>query len=100
MMPRAQNLDGVRVDTNGLSWFGQCKTLLPAEGMSLILLAPGCLQCSRDYKHSRRGEVPKALKLIDTSANTERLGGKILSVSLPLGGAMTVLFIHLGDICC
>jgi hypothetical protein len=32
MMSRAQNLDGVRVDTSNLSWFGQCKALLPAEG--------------------------------------------------------------------
>jgi hypothetical protein len=32
MMSRAQNLDGVRVDTSGLSWFEQCKALLPAEG--------------------------------------------------------------------
>jgi hypothetical protein len=32
MMSRAQNLDGVRVDTSDLSWFGQCEALLPAEG--------------------------------------------------------------------
>jgi hypothetical protein len=31
-MLRAQNLDGVRVDTSSLSWFGQCKALLPADG--------------------------------------------------------------------
>jgi hypothetical protein len=27
-----QILDGKRVDTSNLSWFGQCKALLPAEG--------------------------------------------------------------------
>jgi hypothetical protein len=32
MMSRAQNLDGVRVDTSDLSWFEQCKALLPAKG--------------------------------------------------------------------
>jgi hypothetical protein len=31
-MSCAQNLDGVRVDTSGLSWFGKCKALLLAEG--------------------------------------------------------------------
>jgi hypothetical protein len=31
-MSCGQNLDGVRVDTSDLSWFGQCKALLPAEG--------------------------------------------------------------------
>jgi hypothetical protein len=29
-MPRIQMV--MRVDTSDLSWFGQCKTLLPAEG--------------------------------------------------------------------
>jgi hypothetical protein len=32
MMSCAQNLDGVRVDTSDLSWFGQCKVLLLVEG--------------------------------------------------------------------
>jgi hypothetical protein len=36
--------------------------------------------CSRDYKHNGRGEVPKSLELIEASANTETLGGKLLSV--------------------
>jgi hypothetical protein len=40
--------------------------------------------CSRDYKHSGRGEVPKSLELIEASANIERLEGKLLSVRLPL----------------
>jgi hypothetical protein len=31
-MLRGKNLDGVRVDTSDLSWFGQCKALLLAEG--------------------------------------------------------------------
>jgi hypothetical protein len=31
-MLRGQNLDGVRVDTSDLSWFGQYKALLLAEG--------------------------------------------------------------------
>jgi hypothetical protein len=30
-MSCAQNIDGVRVDTSNLFWFGQCKALLPAE---------------------------------------------------------------------
>jgi hypothetical protein len=40
--------------------------------------------CSKDYKHSGRGEVSKSLELIEASANIERLGGKLLSVRLPL----------------
>jgi hypothetical protein len=76
MMSCAQNLDGVQVDTSGLFWFRGAR--------------------SRDYKHSRRGEVPNSLELIESSANTERFGGKLLSVRpLSLGGTTTALFIHL-----
>jgi hypothetical protein len=31
-MSCGQILDGLRVDTSNLSWFGQCKALLTAEG--------------------------------------------------------------------
>jgi hypothetical protein len=31
-MSCGQTLDGVRVDTSNLSWFGQHKALLPTEG--------------------------------------------------------------------
>jgi hypothetical protein len=31
-MPCGWTLDGVRVDTSDLSWFGQHKALLPVEG--------------------------------------------------------------------
>jgi hypothetical protein len=56
--------------------------------------------CSRDYKLSERGEVPKSLELIEASANTERQE-KLPSVRLPpLGGVMTALFIHLEDVRC
>jgi hypothetical protein len=82
-MPRAQNLDDVRVDTSGLSWFGQCEALPPAEGgCGLYYSDRGA--CSRDYKHSGREEVSKSVELIEASVNTERFGGKLLSVRLPL----------------
>jgi hypothetical protein len=61
----------VRVDTSGLSWFGQYKALLAAEGMRLIYSHRSA--CSRDYKYIERGEVPKSLELIEASANAKRL---------------------------
>jgi hypothetical protein len=82
-MSRAQNLNDVRVDTNNLSWFGQYKTLLPAEE-EWCLYYSHWGACSRDYKHNGRGGVPKSLELIESSDNIERLGGKLLSVRLPL----------------
>jgi hypothetical protein len=83
MMSCAQNLDGVRVDTSDLSWFGQGKALVPSEvGWGLYYSHRGAY--IRDYKHIGRGEVPKSLEPIEASANTERLGGKLMSVRLPL----------------
>jgi hypothetical protein len=40
-MPCAQNLDCVRVDTSGLSWFGQRKALLPTEGDETYITRTG-----------------------------------------------------------
>jgi hypothetical protein len=60
----------MRVDTSDLSWFGQCKALLPAEGAEAYITR-GRGACSRGYKLSRREKVPKSLELIEACANTE-----------------------------
>jgi hypothetical protein len=73
MMMRAQNLDGVQVDTSCLSWFGQCNALLLEKGGWGLYYSHESA-CSRSYKHDSRGGVPKSLELIEASANIERLG--------------------------
>jgi hypothetical protein len=48
-----------------LSWFGQHKILLPAE----TYITRTVVSVVGVYKHSGRGEVPKSLEMIETSAN-------------------------------
>jgi hypothetical protein len=67
-VPRGRTLDGVRVDTSNLSWFGQHKALLPVEGDGAYITRTK-VPIVGVYKHSGRGDVPKSLKMIEARAN-------------------------------
>jgi hypothetical protein len=51
-----------------LSWFGQHKALLPAEGDDAYITRT-VVPVVGVYKHDRRGEVPKSLEMIEAGAN-------------------------------
>jgi hypothetical protein len=51
-----------------LSWFGQHKALLLAEGDDAYITR-NMVSVVGVYKHGGRGEVPKSLEMIEASAN-------------------------------
>ena len=89
----------MRVDTSDLSWFGQYEALLPAEGDEAYITRTEVLAIGITSLPGE-GKPPKSLELIEVSANTERQEKTTKYFASPLGGVMTALFIHLGDVCC